>query len=179
MPEKRCLTVMFAPLDGWGHINACHGLAQAVKERGHRVVFAIDIAFKGQLERFGFEEEVHEWVRDVKPEVNHKADFINKNSEFFALSPIQVNEHFCVQAFHLMYDGLRARDGQYKEILARVRPDLIVIDSYVGSPTLTESGIPFVWLYSAAPLMAWNLDILPPPWSGEIIYHVQFILKIF
>ena len=159
--------MLFAPLDGWGHVNACHGLAELVRDRGHRVVFAVDVAFEGQLQRYGFEEELHEWVRDVKPDVNHKSDFIHKNAEFFKLSPLEVNKNICVKAFQLMYEGLRARDSQYKQIIDRVKPDIIVIDSYVGSPTLTNSGIPWVWLYSAAPLMAWNSEKLPPAWSGK------------
>jgi len=53
---SKSLTVLFAPLDGHGHINACHGLAEELRERGHRVVFTIDNVFKGRLKQYGFEE---------------------------------------------------------------------------------------------------------------------------
>ncbi len=49
--SEKSLTILFAPLDGWGHINACIGLAEVLLNRGHRVVFAIDISFKGKLKR--------------------------------------------------------------------------------------------------------------------------------
>ncbi|CAG2170397.1 unnamed protein product, partial [Oppiella nova] len=51
-------------------------------------------------------------------------------------------------------------------ILAKVRPDLVVIDAYIGSPALIKSDLPFIVIYSAAPLMLFNCDNLPPPWSG-------------
>ncbi|XP_054153809.1 NDP-glycosyltransferase YjiC-like [Oppia nitens] len=166
MPAKRLLTVLFTPLDGWGHINACHGLAETLRDRGHRVVFAVDSAFKGRLESFGFDEELHYNTRPVVCDIDPRTDYINKNPDLYKLSAVRVAETVCVTAFERMFNTFRDRDSQYKQIIARVRPDIIVIDSYIGSPTLTNSGVPFVWLYSAAPLMAFNNDQLPPPWSG-------------
>ena len=36
------MTVLFAPLDFHGHVNACHGIAEELRDRGHTVVFAIE-----------------------------------------------------------------------------------------------------------------------------------------
>ena len=170
MPPKR-QTVLFTPLDGWGHINACQGLAEAVRDRGHRVVFAIDIAFEGKLKKFGFEEELHSMPRDsnVDPNINFWADFIVKHKKVFLLSPIEIVAKFELFAFDQMYDSLRKRDKQYADIISRVEPDIIVIDSYIGSPTLTNSGIPWVWLYSAAPQLCLLNENVPPGWSGKRI----------
>ncbi len=41
------LTILFSPLDGYGHVNACTGVAEALRDRGHRIVFAIDKSWKG------------------------------------------------------------------------------------------------------------------------------------
>ncbi len=35
------LTVLFAPIEGVGHVNACIGIAEVLKERGHKIVFAV------------------------------------------------------------------------------------------------------------------------------------------
>lgn len=168
MPTKQ-LTVLFTPLDGWGHINASQGLAEAVRDRGHRVVFAIDKSFEGKLKRFGFEEEIHSIPPDPKsdPNINIWAEIVFKNKETFLLSPIEIVEKFCVKGFEMMYENSRKRDDQYVDIISRVRPDVIVIDSYIASPTLTNSGIPFVWLYSAAPHLCLLNDKIPPGWSGR------------
>jgi len=168
MSSKR-LTVLFTPLDGYGHINACHGIAEALRDRGHRVIFAVDISFKGKLIPYGFEEEIHSLPKksDDNPEINVWANIVSKNKETFKLSPIEIVEKFCAVCFSYMYEGLKARDSQYKDIIERVKPDIIIIDSYVASPTITNCGIPWVWLYSAAPLLCLNSDKLPPGWSGN------------
>ncbi len=54
MAEHKKLTI----LDDDGHINACLSLAQILFERGHRVIFVIDIAWKGKFSKQGFEEEI-------------------------------------------------------------------------------------------------------------------------
>ena len=169
MPSKS-LTVLFTPLDGWGHVNACHGLAQAVRDRGHRVVFAIDAGFKGKLVEYGFEEELHS-DPDVDPKLagaNFWAEFIVKHKNVFTKSPIEIVEECCVIAFDQMLASAKRRDSQYKDIIARVKPDLIVVDAYCASPTLTNSGIPWVWLYSAAPHLCLLNNKIPPGWSGNI-----------
>ncbi|CAG2182666.1 unnamed protein product, partial [Oppiella nova] len=68
-----------------------------------------------------------------------------------------------------MLSNLKTIDSQYERILAKVRPDLVVIDAYIGSPALIKSGLPFIVIYSAAPLILFNCDNLPPPWSGFAI----------
>lgn len=45
-------------MDSHGHVNSCIGVGQVLLARGHRVVFAIDAAWKGKLAKYGFEEEL-------------------------------------------------------------------------------------------------------------------------
>jgi spore coat polysaccharide biosynthesis predicted glycosyltransferase SpsG len=166
--SSKSLTILFTPLDGHGHINACHGIAEGLRDRGHKVVFAIDIAFKDKLKPYGFEEEIHSLPKkpDVNPDISIWADFVSKHGDIFKLSPIEIVEKFCTLGFTQMFDELKARDMQYKQIISRVKPDIIITDSYIASPTQTNSGIPWVWLYSAAPLTCFNDKRLPPGWSG-------------
>lgn len=51
-------TILFSPMDSHGHVNSCIGVGQVLLARGHRVVFAIDAAWKGKLAKYGFEEEL-------------------------------------------------------------------------------------------------------------------------
>ncbi|CAG2171395.1 unnamed protein product, partial [Oppiella nova] len=158
----RKLTVLFTPLNGWAHINASHGLAEELKRRGHRVVFAVDKAFKGKLLPFGFEECIHglkvdgDWPQVVK-----------KIVQCFKEEPIVIVEKFLVITMTKMFADNKEREAQYKEIIEKVKPDLIVTDNYVNMPTITNCGIPWVWLYAAAVPFALNDDDrIPPPWAG-------------
>jgi len=92
-------------------------------------------------------------------------------------------EKFCVKAMEKMLSDNKERDDIYKDILRRVKPDIIVIDSYICSPALTNSGIPWVWLFSAAPHMCLPLmqpdesvNYIPPAWSGKSYFRKNVLL---
>jgi len=55
---KNSLTILFYPLPAVGHVNASIGLAEALRDRGHKIVFAIDRAWTGKLAMYGFIEEI-------------------------------------------------------------------------------------------------------------------------
>ncbi|CAG2119292.1 unnamed protein product [Medioppia subpectinata] len=154
-------------MEGFGHINGCHGLAERLRDRGHRVVFAIDKKFAGRLAPHGFEEEhMYSENSELPPgAVDPIFIMLNENGLLFAQEPIKVVE-FCANAFVAMMGEVRQKDTQYKAVLDKVKPDVIVIDSYMSSPVLMKSGIPWVWLYSAGPLGTFNNDNLPPGWLG-------------
>ena len=64
-----------------------------------------------------------------------------------------------------------------KEIISRLKPDLIVVDAYIGSPSITNSGIPWVFIFSAGPLLVlYDPEKMPPPASGNNFYH-QIIIN--
>ncbi|CAG2164062.1 unnamed protein product [Oppiella nova] len=164
MQGNKKLTVLFAPTDSMAHVNACHGLAEEFRDRGHRVVFTMDRAFKGRLEKYGFEEYPIASGRNNSSVA--VTQFITQLKHVFKLTPIQIADKFVSRAFELFFKRLRDAESQYKEIVGTVRPDIIVCDAYLGSPALTNSGIPFVYLLSSDPLFAMNDDNLPPPFLG-------------
>jgi UDP:flavonoid glycosyltransferase YjiC (YdhE family) len=166
MASKK-LTILFTPLDGHGHINACHGLAEELRDRGHRIVFAIDIAFKDRLIPYGFEEAIHGLPADgTDSGEEFWPIFAEQHAEDFKLDPIGVAEHFFLNATKKMFADNREREHQYKEIIDRIKPDIIINDAYICSPTLTNSGIPWIWLFSAAPHLCLMDERIPPAWSG-------------
>jgi UDP:flavonoid glycosyltransferase YjiC (YdhE family) len=165
MSDKK-LTVLFTPMDGFGHINGCHGIAERLRDRGHRVVFALDKKFKARLEKYGFQEEhlitgTSEPVGGVDPTFHR----FNENKQVFKGTPKDVAQ-FSVTGYEVIFKSVQVKDIQYKAVIDRVKPDIIFIDSYIASPVILKSGIPWVWLYSASPLMVFNNDKLPPAWSG-------------
>ena len=121
--------------------------------------------FQSKLESYGYGVEPTSLSEGSA--VDMVSQIVLDNMDIFERGSLAMAEGFQIFGFGEMLKALRAKDEQYKTILAKVKPDLIVIDSYVGSPTLTDSGIPWVWLFSAAPLLALNNHSLPPPWSGK------------
>ena len=164
----KTLTILFAPLDGYGHINACTGIAEALQDRGHRIVFAIDKSWKGKLSKYGFEEELY---TDPSREKDEKAgefwiNFIIKIADVFPLSPIEQLKGFGTGAMQAFINQALDNDQKMQEIIDRIKPDVIVVDSYVTTPSIIKSGIPWVLLVSANPLVAIYDERTPPCYSG-------------
>src|SRR5438046_10558563 len=52
----RSQTIVFFPEGAFGPTNNCVGIANVLRQRGHRVVFVIEESFAGTLDAKGFEE---------------------------------------------------------------------------------------------------------------------------
>ena len=52
-----------------------------------------------------------------------------------------------------MFDHHKKVELKLKEIITRIKPDLIAVDCYMCSPAVTNSGIPWVRMFPAGPLM--------------------------
>ena len=50
----RPLTILFMPENGHGPTNQCIGIGKVLMDRGHRVVFAAEASWKGELSALGF-----------------------------------------------------------------------------------------------------------------------------
>jgi UDP:flavonoid glycosyltransferase YjiC (YdhE family) len=180
MPEK--LTILFAPIDAVGHVNACIGVAEALKERGHRVVFAINHSWNGKLKKYGFEEElIINPDRDPNEDpAKYWANFLQHMGAMMALSPME--KMMLMMSKDVMTQGLiqaKREDPIYKEIVDRNQPDVIIIDGFICHPSLVYSGKPWVWSFSANPLFCIDDENLPPPALGEFLIekkNISFIV---
>ena len=170
MPKR--YTVLYMPIDAHGHVNACLGTAQVLRDRGHRIVFAVDYAWRDILTREGFEVELHGQENDKE----FWPQFFQKNAKYFRLSPIDTFEKFLVPIIKVMIDTHIERDSQYREIINRIKPDIIVVDNIVCSPAMINSGIPWVSQMSANPLLYLTDKRTPPAFSGTLL-RVYFQIK--
>ena len=163
--EKKKLTILFAPLNGWGATYASTGLGQELLSRGHRVVWALEESFKGKLSPLGFEEEIY---YPTSQDMESWPLFTERTGKSLSEGPLEVVRKFVAPAFELMFSYDKEWDQQYRHIIERVKPNVIIIDRMVNSPALTNSGIPWVWFNSNAPHNAFNDERLPPAYSGNI-----------
>ncbi|CAF2406976.1 unnamed protein product [Rotaria sp. Silwood2] len=160
--SKRQLTILFTPFDAFGHVHACIGIAEPLKQRGHRIVFGVAGGWQGKLLPYGFEEVLY--GEETKPSQVH-IDFIkNYASELRKNSydQLAIFEHDSQRDFISM---VKNDDPFLRDLVKKVKPDIIIVDHYVCQPSLVTAGVPWVWLMSANPL-GLNEENCPPRGSG-------------
>lgn len=156
-------------MNGLGHINACHGLCDELRDRGHEVTFILNTDFKGQLSKYGYKEHIVPPPPKLENENGQERlhfwqDFARYNADRFAEKPIEHLSGCMLHAFSSMLDQIKHDvSGQ---VIEELKPDLIVYDGYICYPAIANGKIPWVWMYSAAPLPLLNDDRLPPAFSG-------------
>lgn len=171
------LTILFVPLNGVGHINACFGLANVLKARGHRAIFTSEYAWKGTFIAKGFEEEVY-YDKDPKEAEKETANsvwerMIRKVGKYFKSDAVG-RLNVILEALTIFTTSIKYSNSQISDIIAKVNPDVIVIDNYVSYPCIESSGVPYVWLCSANPLsFPTDFEDLPPSTSGLALKNKQ------
>jgi len=177
MPEK--LTILFAPVDAVGHVNACIGIAEVLKERGHRIIFAINDSWGGKLKKYGFEEElIVDPNRDPNEDpAKYWAKLLIHMGAMMALPPMEKMKIMMSSGMMSQFiDHAKRDDPIYKEIIDKYEPNVIIIDGFVCYPSLVYSGIPWVWSVSTNPLFCTDDENLPPAGFGN--YKNFFASKI-
>ena len=162
------LTILFMPESAYGPTNNCIGIGLALRERGHRVVFAAEASWDGQLTGFGFEEDlVHLSVPSSRPQDAGQfwKEFVRHTAAEFRKPTIQQLETWVKPVWEQLIAGARYCQSDLRELIDRTAPDVIVEDNVVCFPALLTAGVPFVRIVSCNPLEKKG-PRLPPPFSG-------------
>lgn len=163
-------TVLLMPESAYGPTNNCIGIARVLQRRGHRVVFAAEASWKGKLVALGFEEALVDLAPPAAgPEAQDAGqfwkEFIRDTAQEFRRPTIEQLESFMAPTWQALIDGAMFCEPQLRDIIAGVKPDLVVQDNVVCFPALMTSGVPYVRIVSCNPLEIRGPDI-PPPYSG-------------
>ena len=147
-------TIVFFPEGAYGPTNNCVGIGKVLQRRGHRVVFIVEESFGGRLEAQGFEERLMRL--GPAPEAEEAPgqfwiDFIRDTAPIFQKPTIEQLGEFMQPTWQALIDGAKYVDGRLREIVAEVRPDVIVEDNVVAFPALPASGRPWVRILSCNP----------------------------
>ncbi|HET7121528.1 MAG TPA: nucleotide disphospho-sugar-binding domain-containing protein [Solirubrobacterales bacterium] len=167
MSEERS-TIVFFPEGAFGPTNNCVGIGDALRRRGHRIVFVVEESFAGTLEEKGFEERL---MRLTPPPETEEApgqfwkDFIRDTAPVFRKSTREQLSEFISPTFQALVDGARYVDDRLLEIIDELEPDLIVEDNVVSFPALLSCGRPWARIASCNPTEMKDPDV-PPPFSG-------------
>ncbi len=166
--SDRSLTILFMPESAYGPTNNCIGIGDALRRRGHRVVFAAEASWKGKLEALGFEEDLVDLAPPAEEEQDAGQfwkDFIRDTAPEYRKSTREQLETVTKPIWEALIDGAKYCEPQLKQIIERVRPDVIVEDNVIAFPALVTAGKPFVRIVSCNPLEVRGSDV-PPVFSG-------------
>jgi MGT family glycosyltransferase len=166
----RPLTVLFMPESAYGPTNQCIGLGHVLLRRGHRVVFAAESSWKGRLEPLGFEEALVDLAEPAAEGGDEDAGafwtaFIAETSPEFRKPTREQLDTFVRPTWQALIDGAMYCEPRLREILADVRPDVVVEDNVVAFPALVTGEAPFVRIVSCNPLEIPG-ERIPPVFSG-------------
>jgi MGT family glycosyltransferase len=158
------LTVLFMPESAYGPTNNCIGIGDVLRRRGHRVVFAAEASWAGKLTALGFSEDLVHLAPE--PDTPQDAgqfwkDFIRDTAPEFRKPTIEQLDTWVKPVWQELIDGAKFCQPTLLEIIARVKPDVIVEDNVVAFPALNTAGVPFVRIVSCNPLEVKGPDIAP------------------
>ena len=107
------------------------------------------------MPKYGFKEYI---LRQPKSDTdtydNDKEfwpQFFNRNAKRLEAPPVeQLEGGVLMEAFSEMFDHLMKYKDQYEEVLAIVKPDLIITDGLVCFPPIVNASVPWIWMYSSS-----------------------------
>jgi MGT family glycosyltransferase len=152
------------PESAYGPTNNCIGIGDVLRRRGHRVVFAAEASWKGKLEALGFEEDLVDLapVPDQPQDAGQFwKDFIRDTAPEFRKPTIEQLDTWVRPVWEELINGARFCEPQLRDILRRVRPDVVIEDNVVAFPALVTAGVPFVRIVSCNPLELPGSQIAP------------------
>jgi len=160
-------TVLFFPEGAYGPTNNCVGMGQALRQRGHRIVFVVEESFAGALEEKGFEERLMRLQAPAESEEPGQfwKDFIRDTGPVFRKPTIEQLEGFIQPTWQALVDGSKYVDERLREIFDELRPDVIVEDNVVTFPAVVTADCAWVRVASCNPLELPDPE-LPPAFSG-------------
>jgi MGT family glycosyltransferase len=161
-------TIVFFPEGAFGPTNNCVGIGEALRRRGHRIIFVVEESFAGTLEQKGFEERL---MRLAPPPEQPEEpgqfwkDFIRETAPVFRKPTFEQLSEFIAPTWQALLDGARYVDDRLAEIFEELQPDAIVEDNVCAFPAIPASGRPWVRIVSCNPLELKDPE-LPPPYGG-------------
>lgn len=159
--------VVFFPEAAFGPSMNCVGIAQRLRECGHKAVFVVDSSFKGVFDRFGFPERLVAMSEpmDEAAASQYWLDFIASHQPNFRLSPIEQIPNYVLECWSAIVDTAIHVQEELAVALDEIKPDLICLDNVIMFPAIKRAGCPWVRIVSCSENEITDPDI-PPHLSG-------------
>ncbi|RWB25356.1 glycosyltransferase [Mesorhizobium sp.] len=167
MTRKASPTIALFPEASFGAALNCVGIAQALRARGARPVFICHAGFSGVFADYGFQEyqlPTDEPLTDSERQSYWQA-FVRRHLPHFRLSPIDQLETYVAPTWEAIVDTAVNAEAPLRHLLARLKPDAVVLDNVIMFPALAAAGGPWVRVVSCAETELPDADV-PPYLSG-------------
>ena len=166
-PNADSKTVVLFPEAAFGPALNCVGIAQALRDMGHKPVFVCDKGFKGVFEKYGFPEYLVDMSGGMSDEEVAKfwANFIAGHLPHFRLSPIEQIPTYVVPVWEAIVDSAILAEEGLRKHLAEIRPDVVCVDNVILFPATKRTGKPWIRIISCSENEIPDPDI-PPHLSG-------------
>lgn len=160
-------TVALFPEASFGAALNCVGIAQALVEQGARPVFICHPGFTGLFSEYGFAEH-HlagggAWSDSERQ--NYWQAFVRRHLPHFLLLPADQIETYVAPAWDAIVNTAVEAEAGLRQLLAKLKPDAVVLDNVVMFPALAVAGCPWIRVVSCAETELPDPDV-PPYLSG-------------
>ncbi|MGQ0564931.1 MAG: nucleotide disphospho-sugar-binding domain-containing protein [Gemmobacter sp.] len=142
--------IAFFPEASFGAALNCVAIAQALARRGALPLFLCHPGFTGVFADYGF-KEVHLPGPAAPPRAaDHWQAFIQRHAAHFDLSALDQLHSYVGPTWEAIVDTVAEAEAGLTATLARLRPDLIVLDNVVMFPAVARGPCPWVRVVSCA-----------------------------
>ncbi|UCI20419.1 glycosyltransferase [Mesorhizobium sp. B2-1-8] len=167
MTRKASPTIALFPEASFGAALNCVGIAQALRAKGARPVFICHAGFSGVFADYGFQEyqlPTEEPLSDSERQSYWQA-FVRRHLPHFRLSPIDQLETYVAPTWQAIVDTAVNAEAALRQLLARLKPDAVVLDNVIMFPAIAAAGCPWVRVVSCAETELPDAEV-PPYLSG-------------
>ncbi|BCH06826.1 glycosyl transferase family 1 [Mesorhizobium sp. 131-3-5] len=167
MTRNASPTIALFPEASFGAALNCVGIAQALRARGARPVFICHAGFSGVFADYGFQEyqlPTDEPLSDSERQSYWQA-FVRRHLPHFRLSPIDQLETYVAPTWQAIVDTAVNAEAPLRQLLARLKPDAVVLDNVIMFPAIAAAGCPWVRVVSCAETELPDAEV-PPYLSG-------------
>ncbi|TGQ41868.1 MULTISPECIES: glycosyltransferase [unclassified Mesorhizobium] len=167
MTRKASPTIALFPEASFGAALNCVGIAQALRARGARPVFICHAGFSGVFADYGFQEyqlPTNDPLSDSERQSYWQA-FVRRHLPHFRLSPVDQLETYVAPTWQAIVDTAAQAEAPLRQLLARLKPDAVVLDNVIMFPAIAGASCPWVRVVSCAETELPDAEV-PPYLSG-------------
>ncbi|QRM57361.1 glycosyltransferase [Sinorhizobium sp. BG8] len=156
-------TIALFPEASYGAALNCVGIAQELRRLGARPVFICHPGFSGVFAEYGFPE--YQLPDSASGTPTDWTGFIERHQDAFRQSPFEQLDSYIGPTWEAIVDTAIRVEEPLRQLLARLKPDAIVLDNVVTFPAILNAGVPWVRVVSCAETEIAD-PLVPPYVSG-------------
>ncbi|MCM2472371.1 glycosyltransferase [Rhizobium sp. CG5] len=157
-------TIALFPEASYGAALNCVGIAQELRRLGARPVFICHPGFSGVFAEYGFAE--YQLGDNGPAQTTDWNEFIGRHQDAFRQTPFEQLTSYVGPTWDAIVETAIGVEEPLRQLLARLKPDAIVLDNVVMFPAVATAGVPWIRVVSCAETEI--PDALVPPYLSGL-----------